>query len=143
MASQQQSSPLRTAHGDTTIASEVISKVVGIAAQGVAGVQMGGGGSRALGGFMESVTGGSSSSPTRGVAVHVDDVDAAIDLTLAVDYGKPIPQVTDQVRRAIVSQVEGMLGMIVSEVNVTVTDVIFPDPSQNDARTNQRALQTR
>ncbi len=143
MASQQESSPLRTAHGDTTIANEVISKVVGIAAQGVPGVQMGGGGSGALGGFMESVTGGSSSNPMRGVAIHVDDVEASIDLTMAVEYGKSIPQITDQVRRAIVSQVEGMLGMTVSEVNITVTDVIFPDPNQNDTRTGQRPPRTR
>lgn len=144
MTSQQDSSSLlRTPHGDTTIANEVISKVAGIAAQSISGVQMGGGSGRALGGFMESVTGGSSSNPTRGVAVHVDDVDVAIDLTMAVEYGKQIPQVTDQVRRAIVSEVEGMLGMKVTEVNIIVTDVIFPDSDQNEARGVQRQTRSR
>lgn len=140
MTSQQESSPLRTSRGDTTISTDVISKVVGIAAQSISGVHMGGA-TRALGGFMESVTGGSSNNPTRGVSVEVDDVDAVIDLTMAVEYGKPIPQVADQVRRAIVAQVEGLLGMKVTEVNITVTDIIFPDA--DEAHPVQRAQRSR
>ncbi len=125
----QQSSPLRSDRGNTVISDAVVSQVAGIAAQEVEKVQMGGGATAAVGGFLQSVTGGSSGSPNygRGVSVEVGEEEAAVDLTMAVEYGVSIPQVTEAVRRNVINRVENLVGLRVTEVNITVNDVQFPE----------------
>ncbi len=120
---QQQESPLKTERGNTTISDSVASEVAGIAAQEVEGVQMGGGTARAVGGFMDSVTGASGN--TRGVSVEVGEEEAAIDLTMVVEYGKSIPQISEAVRRNVINRIENLVGLRVTEVNITVSDVQF------------------
>jgi uncharacterized alkaline shock family protein YloU len=119
--------PLRTERGNTTISAAVVSQVAGIAAQEVEKVQMGGGAAAAVGGFLQSVSGGGSASLTRGVSVEVGEEEAAIDLTMAVEYGVSIPQISEAVRRNVMNRVESLVGLRVSEVNITVNDVQFPE----------------
>jgi uncharacterized alkaline shock family protein YloU len=128
-------SPLQTERGATSISDSVVSKIAGIAAQEVEGVQMGGGSTPAVGGFLSSmipsaVSGGGSSSgapagATRGVSVEVGEIEAAVDLTMAVEYGKSIPQIAEAVRRNVINRVENLVGLRVTEVNITVSDVQF------------------
>jgi len=124
---------LRAERGRTTIGDAVVAKIAGIAAQEVEKVQMGGGAAAAVGGFLESVTGsvtGGSSvggSPSRGVSVEVGEEEAAIELTMALEYGVPIPRTTEQVRRNVVNRVENLTGLSVREVNITVNDVQLPE----------------
>jgi uncharacterized alkaline shock family protein YloU len=131
---EQQGSPLQTERGTTKIDNAVVTKVAGIAAQEVEGVQMGGGSTAAVGGFLSSVTGavtggGSSSGApanvTRGVSVEVGEIEAAVDLTLAVEYGKSVPQISEAVRRNVINRIENLVGLRVTEVNITVNDVQF------------------
>ena len=128
-----QQSPLHSDRGRTTIADAVVQQVAGIAAQEVEKVQMGGGTSAAVGGFLQSVTGavtGSSSGGgnfTRGVSVEVGEEEAAIDLTMAIEYGYSIPQLTEAARRNVINRVESLLGLRVTEVNITVNDVQVPE----------------
>ncbi len=128
-----QQSPLHSERGRTTIADSVVQQVAGVAAQEVEKVQMGGGASAAVGGFLQSVTGvvtGSSSGGgnfARGVSVEVGEEEAAIDLTMAIEYGYSIPQLTDAARRNVINRVENLLGLRVTEVNITVNDVQFPE----------------
>ncbi len=122
------SSPLHTDRGSTTIQDSVVSKVAGIAAQEVDGVRMGGGTSQAVSGLLGSITGGSGGgSQTQGVSVEVGQEETAIDLTLTVEYGKSIPQLADAVRRNIANRVESLVGLRVTEVNITVNDVQVPE----------------
>lgn len=86
---------------------------------------MGGGTSRALGGVLESVPG--IDAQTKGVSVEVGEKEAAVDITLALDYGKQVPQVAEAVRKAVISHVEKFSGFRVKEVNITVSDIIVPD----------------
>ena len=125
----KQQSPLRSERGNTTISDAVVSQVAGIAAQEVEKVQMGGGAAAAVGGFLQSVTGGSSGGGnySRGVSVEVGEEEAAIDLTMAVEYGVSIPQVTEAARRNVINRVENLVGLRVTEVNITVNDVQFPE----------------
>jgi uncharacterized alkaline shock family protein YloU len=123
----RQGSPLRSERGNTTISDAVVSQVAGIAAQEVEGVQMGGGTAAAVGGFLQSVTGGGSASLTRGVSVEVGEEETAIDLTMAVEYGKSVPQLSEAVRRNVINRVESLVGLRVTEVNITVNDVQFPE----------------
>ncbi len=121
-----QQSPLKSDKGNTVIQDAVVTQVAGIAAQEVEGVQMGGGASRAVGGFLESVA-GSSVSRTPGVSVEVGEEEAAVDLTMATEYGKSIPQLTEAVRRNVINRVENLVGLRVTEVNITVNDIQFPE----------------
>ena len=123
---ETQRGPLQSDQGRTQIEDAVVSKVAGVAAQEIEGVRMGGGTSRALGGIMDSVTGGGSSA-SRGVSVEVGQVEAAIDLTLAVEYGKNIPQLTQRVRRNVSERIQNLVGLRVTEVNIVVDDVYFPE----------------
>ena len=121
---QQERTPLKTERGDITISDAVVSQVTGIAAQEVEGVQMGGGTSRLVGGVLDSVRGGSGT--TRGVTVEVGEEETAIDLSLAVEYGRSIPQISEAVRSNVIRRVENLAGLRVTEVNITVNDVLFP-----------------
>jgi uncharacterized alkaline shock family protein YloU len=105
-----------------------VSQVAGIAAQEVEGVQMGGSTSQLVGGFLGGVTGGAGGGQaTRGVSVEVGQEEAAVDLTMVVEYGKSIPQLSEAVRRNVINRVENLVGLRVTEVNISVNDVQFPD----------------
>lgn len=141
---QQQDSPLQTERGGTRIEDSVVSKIAGIAAQEVDGVRMGGGTSQAIGGLLSSVTGSSSGSSgqSRGVSVEVGEVEAAVDVTLTVAYGISIPQVAEAVRRNIINRVENLVGLNVTEVNISVNDVFFPEQErQQEQEQQQRQLE--
>lgn len=136
----QQQSPLQTERGGTRIEDSVVQKIAGIAAQEVDGVRMGGGTSQALGGILSSVTGGSTGGggQTRGVSVEVGEVESAVDLTLTVEYGKSIPQIAEAVRRNIVNRIENLTGLRVTEVNIAVNDVFFPQQEQEQEQQQQQ-----
>jgi uncharacterized alkaline shock family protein YloU len=127
-----QGSPLKSEMGNTTISSAVVSQIAGIAAQEVENAQMGGGASAAVGGILQSVagsvTGGTSGGNySRGVSVEVGEEEAAVDLTMTVDYGESIPRVAEATRRNVINRVENLTGLRVTEVNILVSDVQIPD----------------
>jgi uncharacterized alkaline shock family protein YloU len=118
------SSPLETERGSTDIEDGVVSKIAGMAAREVEGVRMGGSASRTAGEILGGLTG--SQDLSRGVSVEVGRVEAAIDLTMAVEYGRDLLQLAEQVRDRITERVETLTGLQVTELNVTIDDVIFP-----------------
>ena len=133
----QQSSPLQTERGSTSISDSVVAKIAGIASQEVDGIRMGSGGSQAVSGFLGSITGGSSGSQTQGVSVEVGQEEAAIDLTLTAEYGKSIPQLAEAVRRNVANRVESLVGLRVTEVNITVSNIFFPQQEAEQERQQQ------
>ena len=135
MSEEKSQSPLQTERGSTSISDSVVSKIAGIASQEVDGIRMGSGGSQAVSGILGSITGGSSSSQTQGVSVEVGQEEAAIDLTLTAEYGKSIPQLAEAVRRNVANRVESLVGLRVNEVNITVSNIFFP---QQEAQEQQR-----
>jgi uncharacterized alkaline shock family protein YloU len=136
----EQSSPLQTERGSTTISDSVVSKIAGIAAQEVDGIRMGSGASQAVGGILGSITGGSQ---TQGVSVEVGQEEAALDLTLTAEYGKSIPQLAEAVRRNVINRVENLVGLRVTEVNVTVSNVFFPQQEAEEQRQRELEQQRR
>ncbi len=122
---------LQTEKGQTTIADPVVTKVAGIAAREVAGVhQLGGGVSRALGAVTQRLPGGDGSS--QGVSVEVGEKEAAVDLTVVIEYGESIPKVAQQIRENVIRRIEGITGLMVTEVNVAVNDLYLPGDDQDD-----------
>jgi uncharacterized alkaline shock family protein YloU len=125
-------SPLKGEMGTTTISSTVVSQIAGIAAQEVENAQMGGGASAAVGGILQSVagsvTGGTSGGNySRGVSVEVGEEEAAVDLTITVNYGQSIPRIAEAARTNVINRVESFTGLRVTEVNILVSDVQVPE----------------
>ena len=117
--------PLQSARGSTSIADAVVTKVAGIAAREVPGVHdMGGGATRAIGTVTQRV--GLADERTQGVGVEVGEREAAVDLTVVIDYGESIPRVANQIRENVIRRIEGITGLKVTEVNVAVNDLYFP-----------------
>ena len=133
----QQSSPLQTERGSTSISDSVVSKIAGIASQEVDGIRMGSGGSQAVSGILGSITGGSGGSQTQGVSVEVGQEEAAVDLTLTTEYGKSIPQLAEAVRRNVDNRVESLVRLRVTEVNITVSNNFFPQQEAEQERQRQ------
>ena len=143
MSEETSQSPLQTERGSTSISDSVVSKIAGIASQEVDGIRMGSGGSQAVSGILGSITGGSSSSQTQGVSVEVGQEEAAIDLTLTAEYGKSIPQLAEAVRRNVANRVESLVGLRVNEVNITVSNIFFPQQEAEQERQRQLEQQRR
>jgi uncharacterized alkaline shock family protein YloU len=125
-------SPLKGEMGNTVISSAVVSQIAGIAAQDVENAQMGGGASAAVGGILQSVagsvTGGTSGGNySRGVSVEVGEEEAAVDLTMTVNYGQSIPRIAEAARTNVINRVESLTGLRVTEVNILVNDVQIPE----------------
>jgi uncharacterized alkaline shock family protein YloU len=121
----QQDSPLVSERGRTIISDTVVSRIAGMAAQEVEGVHMGGSASRAAGGIVGSITG--SGSQTRGVSTEIGTTEAAIDLTMGVEYGSNIREVVEEVRRRISERVQSLTGLRVTELNTTINDIVFSE----------------
>lgn len=81
-----------------------------------------------MGEFFGRVTG--SSRGTRGGSVEVGETQAAMDLTITVSYGRSIPEVTQRMQDGAIQCVENLTGLQVTEVNITVKDVFFPQQQQ-------------
>ena len=129
---QAERHPLQSDLGTTTVKDPVVVTIAAIAVQEVDGVHLSHGGTRlpgdtspTLGEFLGSVTSGQGRP--RGISVEVGERQAAIDLTMNVDYGRPIAQVTETVRQNVIGRVESLTGLEVTEVNITVNDVNFPE----------------
>lgn len=123
--------PLSSELGRTTIGEGVVTRVAGIAAREVPGVHaLGGGAARAIGSVTQKV--GIGDPRTQGVSVEAGEKEAAVDLTLVIDYGESIPRIAGAVREQIIKRVEGITGLIVTEVNITVNDLYFPGDDEPD-----------
>jgi len=121
------SSDLVSAQGKTSIADSVVQKIAGIAAREVSGVHnLGGGASRTFGAIKERIPGSAGPSVSQGVAVEVGEKQAAIDLDVVVEYGVAIADLASAIRRNVISAVERMTGLQVTEVNVSVDDIYIP-----------------
>jgi uncharacterized alkaline shock family protein YloU len=133
-----QPSELQTSKGNTTIADSVVQKVAGVSAREVSGVYaLGGGAARTLGAIRERIP-GSSQSAGQGVAVEVGERQTAIDLDLVTEYGISIVELSRAVRRNVISAVEGMTGLEVTEVNVSVNDVHLPSDDEEHEGSERR-----
>ncbi|MEO6827146.1 MAG: Asp23/Gls24 family envelope stress response protein [Microbacteriaceae bacterium] len=116
-------SPTTTAASDgkTVIVDGVIAKVAALAVLEVPGVY-------ALGGTMERMVGAvrgafGDTEHGQGVSVEVGETQVAADVSLVADYPVPLQKVADDVRAAVYKVIQELVGMQVTEVNVTITDV--------------------
>lgn len=126
---------LHTEYGDTTIADGVVAKIAGIAAREVSGVfAMGSAAGRALGNLTRRIQGDNqSNNASGGVSVEKGEYQTAIDVSVVVEYGAAIVEVSEQIRENVIRAVESGTGLEVVSVDVNVSDVHLPEDDQDDA----------
>lgn len=118
-------------HGKTVIDNGVVAKIAGIAAREVRGVHaLGGGAARAFGAIRDAI---GSSDLSQGIRVEVGETQVAVDVVIVADYPVDLQAVASEVRASVIRSIEQFVGMEVTEVNVTVSDVFIPsdDEDQN------------
>ena len=110
----------KTDMGSIQIAPEVIEVIAGLATieiQGVAGMSGG-----FAGGIAELL---GRKNLSKGVKVEVGQRQAAVDVSIIIDYGFKIPEVAHEIQRNVKQAIESMTGLDVVEVNVHIHDVHF------------------
>lgn len=110
----------RTDLGNIQIAPDVIAVIAGLATievEGVAGMSGG-----FAGGITELL---GRKNLSKGVKVEVGQREAAVDVSIIVEYGRRIPTIADEIQQNVKRSIEMMTGLHVVEVNVHIHDVHF------------------
>jgi len=123
---------LHTDRGDTTIADQVVEKIAGMAAREIPGVYaMGSAAGRAISTLSQRIP-GQKQSVTAGVSIEKGERQTAVDVSIVVEYGVSIVDVSNAIRDSIISGVEYATGLQVVSVDVTVSDVHLPDEDDDE-----------
>jgi len=134
---RKQFDALHTDHGDTEIAETVVQKLAGIAAREVPGVYaLGSQVRRAFNAVTDRIP-GSQTNVSGGVTVEKGERQTAIDISVILEYGATVVDVSQGIRNNIISSVERGTGLEVIEVNVSVTDVHLPEEDDEESSTSQ------
>ncbi|MFO7952372.1 MAG: Asp23/Gls24 family envelope stress response protein [Bacillota bacterium] len=118
---QEQARMLPTELGVVRIAEEVVSTIAGLAATEIEGVAFMSGG---IGGGIAEVLG--RKNLAKGIKVEVGIEEAKLDIFIIIEYGARIPDVAWDIQEGVKKAVENMTGLRVSNVNVHVQGVHFP-----------------
>ena len=108
--------------GTVSFATDVVATIAGLAANEVEGVA---GMTGASSSFADILTRKSSRNYTKGVKVDIDNNKVAVDVTIVVDYGSPVPEVAKNLQENIKKAIETMSGLDVLSVDVHVQGVSF------------------
>ena len=112
-------------NGTIRIANEVVGVIAGLAAMEVKGVY------GMSGGMVDGITELlKKKNLAKGVKVEVGEKEAAIDLSIIVEYGSKIPEVAVAVQENVKRAIESMTGLTVVEVNVHIQGVEFQQEEQ-------------
>ena len=104
--------------GNIRIADDVVKTIAAKAAVDVAGVY------KLAGGVVDEVSKMlGKKRPTNGVKVEVGEVECSIEVYLVIKYGYKIPEVAEEVQKAVLEEVSNLTGLKVVEVNVYVQNV--------------------
>ncbi|NLD58496.1 MAG: Asp23/Gls24 family envelope stress response protein [Clostridiales bacterium] len=108
--------------GSVSFATGVVETIAGLAAQEVEGVSSMASVST---GFADMFSRKSSRNFTKGVRVDIDGNMVAVDVTIIVEYGSPVPDVARNIQENIKKAIETMSGLDVRNVDVHVQGVSF------------------
>ncbi|MCZ2403349.1 Asp23/Gls24 family envelope stress response protein [Paenarthrobacter sp. Z7-10] len=122
--------------GRTIITDAAVAKVAAVAARSVEGVHaLGAGSVHTLGSIREAAGAGDL---TQGVRAEAGETEAAVDITLVAEFGRPLQLLADQVRAAVYAAVENLVGLRVIEVNVEISNVYISGYEHDKPRTRSR-----
>lgn len=105
--------------GTVKISEEVVGVIAGIAAAEIDGVS--GLNPTTTRGITQVFTG--KRNVTKGVKVTIDEKKSTIDIVMSVEYGYNIPEVVQAVQENVMTTVENITGLKVSEVNIIVSNI--------------------
>ena len=108
--------------GSVSFATGVVETIAGLAAQEVEGVASMASVST---GLADMFTRKSTRNLTKGVRVDIDGGTVAVDVTIVVEYGSPIPDVARSIQENVKKAIETMSGLDVRNVDVHVQAVSF------------------
>ncbi|MBF4460298.1 MULTISPECIES: Asp23/Gls24 family envelope stress response protein [unclassified Pseudoclavibacter] len=125
--------------GTTTIVDSVVARVAGIAARDARGVyDLGGGAARAIGAIRNAIN---ATDQSQGISVEVGEKQVAVDVTIVAEYPVSLQDVADGVRADVIRAIETIVGLEVTEVNVTVNDVHLPSEDDTNDKTEEARVQ--
>lgn len=106
---------------------KVVMKIAGIAVDETEGLRTNTAAPDALEGALDRARGNRNQSKGVSAEISEDDSRANIEVSVAVEYGKQIPQLAETARKNVIQRVEQLAGMKVNEVNIVVNDVFDPE----------------
>ena len=112
--------------GQVQIADDVIAIIAEIAATEVKGVA--GMGGTLTNEIVQSLT---RKRTPKGVKVEVNDRQVMLYMTLLVNYGSKIPEVTLEVQKKVKSSIETMTGLDIVSIDIHVTGVHFDKAAES------------
>ena len=115
--------PSTAGPGRTTIADAVVAKIAVLAAREIPGIHSMSTAGRGRPSAAQRQRPGPETAYGPGVTVAVGQGQATVDLEVVTYYGQSIVEVADAVRTNVIERIEGMTGLEVAEVNITVDDL--------------------
>ena len=99
---------------------------------------LGGGAARAIGALRNRIN---QADQAQGISVEVGETQAAVDVTVVAEYPIPLHHVADGIRTAVTTAIETLVGLEVTEVNVTIIDVNIPSDDDSDSSADAPRVQ--
>ena len=110
------------ADGTVSFATDVVATIAGLAANEVEGVASM---PSTSSGIADILSRKSSRNFTKGVRIDIDGNKVAVDVTIIVEYGSPVPDVARSIQENVKKAIETMSGLDVRNVDVHVQGVSF------------------
>ena len=115
------------------ISSEVIAIIAGIVSSDIHGIAGMSGG--LVGGIAEKL---GKKDLTKGIKVTVDGDSVTIDMSVIAEYGVPIVESTDKLKKAIRGNVEKTTGLKVKAININVLGINIPEDEEEAAEVEKK-----
>ena len=117
------------ARGELTFDNDVIKKIIGQALENVSGLLA------VDGDFFSNLTDKliNTDNVTSGVNIEVGKEQVAVDLNIIVEYKKSVPEIFEEIKRVITTDINKMTGLEVVEVNVNVIDIKTKEQHEADS----------
>jgi uncharacterized alkaline shock family protein YloU len=114
----------------TAIEDHVVAKIAGLAVREVSGVHalVPFGTSQSLAKAARTIQG--KEYRDLGVHAEVGHTEAAVDCRIIADYGVSIPEIASTIRDNVTARIGNMTGLRVTEVNIEVVDLFFPEDAE-------------
>lgn len=113
-----------TSIGEVQIADDVVAIIAGLAATEVEGV------SSMAGNITKEIIGKlGMKNLSKGVKVSVGQDSVTVELSLNIEYGYNVPDVSQKVQDKVKTAIENMTGLRVNEVNIHIAGVAIESDS--------------
>ena len=122
-------------NGTVSFATEVVATIAGLAATEVDGVASM---INPASGMADMFKRKSNRSLTKGVRIDLVDNRVAVDITITVEYGSPVPDVARNIQENVKKAVETMSGLDVKNVDVHVTGISFEREQRANAELDEQ-----